>query len=158
MIADGDSVGISAEVLKDSLDAIEGRFAIDDPLLVVEVFSEGFEVSGIFEMTETVGKDKIIFFEVIFEKIKELASEQRRHHPYGKKKSSPAWSPGAIGREASPRDDTVDVGMVHEVLTPSMENTDHSYRCTEMFRVACKFCECLGGRAKKQIVQDPLVQ
>jgi hypothetical protein len=98
VIADGDSVGISAEVLKDTLDAIEGRFAIDDPLLVVEVFSEGFEVSGIFEMTETAGEDKIIFFEVIFEKIQELASEERRHHPDGKKKSSTAWYPGAIGR------------------------------------------------------------
>jgi hypothetical protein len=81
VIADGDSVSISAQVLKDTLDAIEGWFAIDDPLLVVEVFSEGFEVCGIFEMTETVGKDKIIFFEGIVEKIKELTSEQRRHHP-----------------------------------------------------------------------------
>jgi hypothetical protein len=98
VIADGDSVSISAQVLKDTLEAIEGRFAIDDPLLVVEVFSEGFEVSGIFEMTETAGKDQIIFFEVIFEKIKELASEERRHHPDGKKKSSTAWYPGAIGR------------------------------------------------------------
>ena len=48
--------------------------------------------------------------------------------------------------------------MIHEVLTPGMENTDHSYRCPEMFRAICKFPECLGGRAKKQIVQDPLVQ
>jgi hypothetical protein len=98
VIADGDSVSISAEVLKNTFGAIEGRFAIDDPFLVVEVFSEGFEVSGVFEMTETIGKDKIIFFEGIFEKIKELAFEQRRHHPDGKKKSSTAWSPGAIGR------------------------------------------------------------
>jgi hypothetical protein len=158
VIADGDPVGISAQVLKNTLDAIEGGVAIDDPLFVVEVFSEGFEVSGIFEMTETVGKDKIIFFEGIFEKIKELASEQRRHHPYGKKKSSTAGYPGAIGRKASPRDNTVEVGMVHEVLTPGMENTDHAYRCTEMFRVLCELRECLGGRAKKQIVQDPLVQ
>jgi hypothetical protein len=81
VIADGDSVSLSAQVLKDTLDAIEGWFAIDDPLLVVEVFSEGFEVCGIFEMTETVGKDKIIFFEGIVEKIKDLPSEQRRHHP-----------------------------------------------------------------------------
>jgi hypothetical protein len=81
VIADGDSVSISAQVLKDTLDAIEGWFAIDDPLLVVEVFSEGFEVCGIFEMTETVGKDKIIFFEGIVEKIQDLPSEQRRHHP-----------------------------------------------------------------------------
>ena len=98
VIADGDSVSISAEVLKNTFGAIEGRFAIDDPFLVVEVFSEGFEVSWVFEMTETIGKDKIIFFEGIFEKIKELAFEQRRHHPDGKKKSSTAWSPGAIGR------------------------------------------------------------
>jgi hypothetical protein len=98
VIADGDPVSISAQVLKNTFGAIEGRFAIDDPLLVVEVLSEGFKVSGIFEMTEAVGKDKSIFFEVIFEKIKELASEQRRHHPDGKEKPSPAWYPGAIGR------------------------------------------------------------
>jgi hypothetical protein len=75
VIANRDPVGISAEVLKSTFGAIEGLLAIDDPLLVVEVFSEGFEVCGIFEMTETVGKDKSIFFEVIFDKIKELASE-----------------------------------------------------------------------------------
>jgi len=98
VIADGDSVSISSEVLKNTFGAIEGWFAIDDPFLVVEVFSEGFELSGIFEMTEAVRKDKVIFFEVIFEKVQELASEQRRHHSYGKKKSSTAWSPGAIGR------------------------------------------------------------
>jgi hypothetical protein len=64
----------------------------------------------------------------------------------------------SVGGEASTRDDTVDVGMVHEVLAPRMENTDHSYRCTEMFWVLCELGECLGGRAKKQIVQDPWVQ
>ena len=77
VIADGDPVGISAQVLKSTLGAIEGRFAIDDPLLGVEVFSEGFEVCGIFEMTETVRKDKVLFFEGIFEEVKELASEER---------------------------------------------------------------------------------
>jgi len=83
VIADGDSMGISAEVLKDSLGAIEGRFAIDDPLLMVEMPHEGFEVSGIFEMTETAGKDKITSLEVIFEEVKELPSEQCRQDPYG---------------------------------------------------------------------------
>jgi hypothetical protein len=86
VIADGDPVSISAQVLKDPFGAIEGGFAIDDPLLGVEVFSEGFEVCGIFEMTETVGKDQFIFFEGIFENIQKLSSEQRRHHPDGDEK------------------------------------------------------------------------
>ncbi len=50
VIADGDSMGISAEVLKDPLDAIEGRFTVDDPLLVVEMSPERFEGSGFLEM------------------------------------------------------------------------------------------------------------
>jgi hypothetical protein len=95
VIADGDSVSVSAQVLKNALGAIEGRFAIDDPLLVVEVFSEGFEVSGIFEMTETVGEYQIIRLEASFEKVQELASEQRRHHPDRNEKAFAAWNPAA---------------------------------------------------------------
>jgi hypothetical protein len=61
VIADGDPVSIAGQVLKNTFGGNEGRFTIDDPLFVVEVFSEGFEVSWIFDMTETVGKDKSIF-------------------------------------------------------------------------------------------------
>ena len=38
VITDGDSVGISAEVLKDPLGAIEGWLAVDDPWFPVEMF------------------------------------------------------------------------------------------------------------------------
>ena len=44
--------------------------------------------------------------------------------------------------------------MIHEVLTPSMENTDHSNRCTEMFWVLCELGECFGDRTEKKIVHD----
>jgi hypothetical protein len=86
VIADGDSVGISAEVLKDPFGAIEGRFAIDDPLLAVERSLKGFEVSGIFEMPETVRKNKSTSLEDIIEEVQELPSEQGRQDPYGKEK------------------------------------------------------------------------
>jgi hypothetical protein len=91
-------VSISAQVLKNTFGAIEGRFAIDDPLLMIELAPEYLKVPGLLEMADTAGEYKIIRFEASFEKIKELASEQRRHHPYGKKKSSTARYPGAIGR------------------------------------------------------------
>jgi hypothetical protein len=158
VIVDGDAVGISAQVLKDTLGAIEGRFAIDNPLLGVEGFSEGFEVYGIFEMTEIIGKDQLLFFEGIVEKIQELAFEQGRYHSDRDEKAFAAWSPGAIGSEASPCDNAMKMGVVHKVLTPGMENADDAYGCTEMFWVLGEFCKCLGGRAKKQIIQEPLIQ
>ena len=81
VVADSDPVGISSEVLKDHLGAIEGRFAIDNPLLLIELFPEDLEVPGLLEMTDTAGEYKIIRCEAFFEKAKELTSEQRRHNP-----------------------------------------------------------------------------
>ena len=77
VIADGDAVGISAEVLKDTLDAIEGRLAIDDPLLMIELASESLQVFGRFEMADTAWEYKIIRFEASFEKVQEFPFEQR---------------------------------------------------------------------------------
>ena len=91
-------MSISAQVLKNTLGTIERGHAIDDPFLAVEVFPEGFEVCGIFEVMEMVRKDKIIRLEASFEKVQELASEQRRDHPDRDEKTFAAWFPGAIGR------------------------------------------------------------
>ena len=60
VVADGDPVGISAEVLQDTFGAIEGGLAIDDPLLMIELVSESLKVPGLFEMTDTVGEYKSI--------------------------------------------------------------------------------------------------
>jgi len=76
VIADRDPVSISAEILQDPLWAIEGRFAIDNPLLMIEMFPEGSEVSGLVEMADTSGEYEIPRFEAFFEKAKELAAEQ----------------------------------------------------------------------------------
>jgi hypothetical protein len=81
VIADGDPVGISAKVLKNPFGAIEGRFAINNPLLLIELFPEGLEVPGLLEMADTAGKYKIIRQEAFLEKAEELTSEQRRHDP-----------------------------------------------------------------------------
>ena len=43
VIADGDSVCISTEIFENTFGATERRFAIDDPLLFIELFPEGIE-------------------------------------------------------------------------------------------------------------------
>jgi len=75
-------VSISAEVLKDTLWAIEGWLAIDDPLLMVKMSLEGFEGSGLLEVADTSGEYEISRFEAVFEEVEKLAAEQCRHDPY----------------------------------------------------------------------------
>jgi len=95
VIADGDPVGISAKVLKDTFGATEGRLAIDNPLLMIKMFPEGFECSGFLEMADTAGEYKIIRREAFFEKAEELTSEQGRHDPDRNEKTLAAWHPAA---------------------------------------------------------------
>ena len=87
VIAEGDPVGILPEVLKNTFGATEGRFAIDNPLLFIELFPEDIEVAWFFEMRGIVGEYKSTTFEAIFEEIKELTHEQRQHDPYGEEES-----------------------------------------------------------------------
>jgi hypothetical protein len=81
VVTDGDPVGISAEVLKDTFGAIEGRLAVDNPLLSVKLPPEGFKVVRFLEMTDTAGENNLTSFEAMLEVVKELASEQGRHDP-----------------------------------------------------------------------------
>ena len=60
IIADGDSVGISAQILKDSLSSVEWRLAVYNPLLMIEPSSEYLEVLLSSEMTDPAGEDQII--------------------------------------------------------------------------------------------------
>lgn len=87
MIADGNPVSISAQVLKDTLDAIEGGLAIDDPLFTIELAPESLKVLRRLEMADRVREFKSIRLEAFFKEVKELPLEQRRHHPDRDEKS-----------------------------------------------------------------------
>ena len=102
VITDRDPMGISAEVLKDPLGAIERWFAIDDPLITIELPPEWLEVPGMLEMADTVGEYKILRLEAFFEEVKELPFEQCRHDPDGKEETLFGMIPSGLPSEDSP--------------------------------------------------------
>ena len=48
----------------------------------------------------------------------------------------------------------MDVGMIHEVLAPGVQNADTPYLRPEMFRVLCELGEGLGDRTEEKIGKD----
>ena len=159
VIADGDPVGISAEVLKDTLDAIEGRLTIDDPLFTIELASESLKVLGRLERADLVGEYKSIRLKGSFEKVKELPFEQGRQDPDGDEKPFSGGDPtGSVRGESAPGDNAMDMGMVPEVLAPGVQNPDTADLCAEMFRVLSKLRKGFGDRTEEKIVQDLAVQ
>jgi hypothetical protein len=49
------------------------------------------------------------------------------------------------------------MGMIHEILTPGVQNAGSPYLCAKMFLVMREFSECLGYGSKKKIVHDLLI-
>jgi hypothetical protein len=52
----------------------------------------------------------------------------------------------------------MDMGMIHEVLAPGVENPDAPDLCAEMFGVLGKLRKGLGDRTEKKIIKDLAVQ
>jgi hypothetical protein len=73
VIADCDSVGISAEILQNTTDTIEGRFTVNYPFFVVEPPPKDFKSPRLFEMPDTAGEYEII--EAFLEMVEELSPE-----------------------------------------------------------------------------------
>ena len=113
VIADGNSVSISAEILENTCGAIKGRFAIDDPLFMVELIPERFKGSRFFEMADTAGEHKTIRCKTFSEVIKKLAFKKCRYYRYGKEETlSAGYPPAAVRGSFAPGDNTVDVGVL----------------------------------------------
>lgn len=66
----------------------------------------------------------------------------------------PAFS---IKRETTAWNDPVDMGMMMEVGSPGMEDSDAADFGSEMSRVFCDLVKCFPGSAKEMVVDDPLV-
>jgi len=106
-------------------------------------------------MTDTAWECKITPLETMFEVVKELAPEQRRHDHYGKEESFAAGHPTtAVRGQAAPGDNTVNVRMIHKVLSPGVQNTNDAWFSAEVFRIIGQFNDCFGNRTEKKIVHD----
>jgi hypothetical protein len=88
---------------------------------MIELVTERVKRFRFLEITDPSVEHQNALFEAIFEKIKELASEQRGHDTYGKEEPLPAGYPTVVVRgQSAPGDNTVDVGVIHKVLTPGV--------------------------------------
>ena len=149
VIADSDPVGISAQVLKDTLGAVKRRFAIDHPLFMVEPSSEHLKDSGVLKMTDAAREDKLTRFKAAFEIVQELAPEQLRQNLYMDEEPFPArYLAPSVWRQSSAGYDTVNMGMIHEVLSPGVKDADKPYTCAEMFRIIGEFQKRFRDRAE----------
>ena len=158
MVADRDSVSVSAEILKNAFGPVERRLAVDDPLLLVQIGNQGIERRRLRKMAYGAGVNKFVLGAESFQIGYKLSPKELRHHFDREEKVILARLPfPSITGQPAAGDDSMEVRMVHEVLSPGVDNTHETEADSETLRVLCQFPERLGDRAEEKVIQDSTV-
>src|SRR5579864_6858432 len=88
----------------------------------------------------------------------ELAPEDATQRGDGQEESSRGGDPsGTVGCKTASRNNVVYVGMMLKVLSPSMENAQKPYLCSQMHWITGKFEQRRCTSSEQQIVKQSLV-
>ncbi len=158
VIGDGHAVGIAAEITENMFWAPKGRLAIDHPVLPEQWAEECSECFGFCQKLEIPVEAQLALREGLPESGDKLATEDSPQHLDGKKEAVARGDPAlVIGRETTGRNDTMQMGMMLEFLTPGMEHAEEADFGAQMAGITGDFEQRFGTGAEQEIVDDLLV-
>ena len=122
-IGDGHAVGVASQVVQDGVGSDDGALGKDHPAASAHLAQQGREGAGVLEGF-TLSVELEFARGVELEQAgAELGPEHMAHRV---DREEPAGlfgtGPGGLGGEAAAGDQAVEVGMVHEVLAPGVED------------------------------------
>lgn len=158
MIGDGDAVCVSTEIGDDLFGAAKWRFGVNDPSVPAEAVTKVLKgVVGI-ERRELAGENQLTGIKCASKEVKELASKETGENPDRDKEVRARGHPGGVFRmESAARNDTMEVGVIGEVLTPGVKDGDEANLGAEVFGTEGGIAEGLRGGLKEKIVDQGLI-
>ena len=121
-VGDGDTVSVTSQVFKSIAKAIKGLPDVWTPLYLVESVQELLETEGVAQLLAGRRENKLAFLKSIRKRSKELPPELACQDFGREKEMSAAFLQLQILSESSAGDDTVDVGMEIQLLSPGVQD------------------------------------
>src|SRR5262249_20162173 len=151
---DGDAMSITGQVLEDVLRVLERLFSVDDPLLVAQRGEEALPGGGLGECPTAPRQGQVAFRVGLCQACQVETPEAARQDPDGQEEVRTTRHPlGAIRCYPSGGQDTMQMGMMVELLAPGVEHREAPNLRAEMRGVPGDVLERLCHRAKEQAVQ-----
>jgi len=158
VIGDRHAVGVAAEITENVFGATEGRFAVDHPVLTEEGTEEGSESFRFRQKLEVPVEAQLAVVEGPFERGDKLATEDSTQHLDGQKEAIARGDPTpVIGGETASRNHTMNMGMMFQLLIPTVEHAEEADVGAEMAGITGDFEQRFGTGAEQEIVDDFLV-
>ena len=140
VIADCYPVGVSAEILQNVLGLLEGFLAVDDPVFLVQIGDQSVKGPRRRKVADCAGVNKFVLGTELFQIRDKLPPKELRHYFDVDEEVILARFPlPSVKGQPSAGNDAVDMGMVHQVLAPGVQNADKPDHRSKMFRIRGKF-------------------
>ena len=140
------------------LGSSEGRLGVDDPIGFLQPLEKASERGGLRQSSQGALEAKLALLIGLEKQSTELAPEQATQHAVGQEEVvRRADPPRPVQGEAAARNDTVEMGVVMQVLAPGVEDTEEADAGPEMFRVGGNREQGLGSRTEKKVIKDPRI-
>src|SRR5271169_2493012 len=158
MVGNRDSVGIAAQVVHHLLRSGEGRFGVDDPLQVVQRLEITAESLGILKGRERRKEAEFAGVEGLLQIGQEQSAEPAGQHPYGQEESGAARNPtGTVERDPATRNDTMQVGMKKQILSPTVQYREETDLGAQIFGIGSDGGQGLGRGSEQNAVDEIFV-
>ena len=144
-------MGIGAEIAKHRIGSAERRFAVDHPLRRVKLTDQTPKQFGLSQTAKQAVELELSGSVSVLERFEKLAAEHFAENRLGEKEAviPRAYPTGVIGRQAASGHDAVNVGVMLQLLIPSVQDAEETDLGAEMFRVRGNFDQRLGAAAKQ---------
>jgi hypothetical protein len=138
-------MGVAAEIGENLFRTGEGRLGVDDPFDPTQLTEMLLEGDLIGQAGEVAEEAEIAGIERGLEPLQEQPTEEPGEYPDRQEEARPAGDPThAIERQAATGNDTMDVGVMMEGLSPGVENGEHPDLGTEVTWVGGDRAQRLG--------------
>src|SRR6266436_8870558 len=116
------------------------------------------ESLGILECPKRREELQLTDVEGLLQILQEQSAEQPGEHPYRKEKVAAAGDPpSTIRRNPAARDDTMQMRMEKQVLSPTVKYSEKADLCAQMFGIGSNGGQGLGSGSKENAVDEILV-
>src|SRR4051794_27300444 len=150
MVRDSNPMRVATEISQGVFRSDKRPLRIDNPFLTKGLSYELREDFGPSEWLHQTVKPEFVVGESFLQRFGELTAKDFGQYVDWKEELLLRRDPmRAIWRQSASRHDTVDVGMVLELLIPTMQHTEEAYVCAQMLRIASDLKQCLGTDSKE---------
>ena len=158
-IGDRRAMGVAGQILEHLPCAAEGWLGVDDPVGSDRLIKQPLEGLAVGVLAQHAEETELSATKGLLQSSDELAAKDTTQDAHREEEVGAALDPLlAVGRESAGGNHAVQVGMMHQVLSPRVQDGEKTDLRAQMARLCGNLQQRFGSCLEQDAVDDPLIR